>query len=163
MRESFRIGELASRTGCDIATIRYYEQAGLLPKPTRSSGNYRLYGADHVARLAFVRHCRSLDMTLAEIRMLLRFRDAPERNCAEVNTLLDEHIGHVAQRIAELTALETQLKQLRRLCTKVQAARNCGILDQLGRGVGARGRRSKVDHVHGAHADTRRRPIRNRA
>ena len=163
MRENFRIGELASRTGCDIATIRYYEQAGLLPKPTRSSGNYRLYGTDHVAHLAFVRHCRSLDMTLDEIRMLLRFRDAPERNCAEVNTLLDEHIGHVAQRITELTALETQLKQLRRLCTKVQAARDCGILDQLARGTGARRRLSSADHVHGAHAGKGRRSSRHRA
>jgi Cd(II)/Pb(II)-responsive transcriptional regulator len=163
MHESFRIGELASRTGCDVATIRYYEQAGLLPKPTRSSGNYRLYGADHVARLFFVRHCRSLDMTLDEIRMLLRFRDAPERNCAEVNTLLDAHIGHVAQRIGELTALETQLKQLRRLCTKVQAARDCKILDRLARDTGTKRRASSIDHVHGPHAGKRRRSVGARA
>ena len=156
MPGSFRIGELASRTGCDIATIRYYEHAGLLPKPTRSRGNYRLYGGDHVTRLTFIRHCRSLDMALDEIRALLRFRDAPERNCAEVNTLLDAHVGHVAERIAELTALQTQLKKLRRLCGKVQAARDCKILGELSKAAVSKRRISQIEHVHGAHTARRR-------
>ena len=54
-----RIGELAKRSDCPVETIRYYERERLLPKPRRTSGNYRLYGAEHVARLAFVRRCRS--------------------------------------------------------------------------------------------------------
>ncbi len=43
-------------------------------------------------RLAFVRHCRKLDMTLGELRELLCYMDAPQDNCAEVNALLDKHI-----------------------------------------------------------------------
>ena len=70
-------------------------------------------------------------MTLNEIRTLLRFRDAPEDNCGEVNTLLDAHIGHVAQRIASLKALEKQLKELRQLCNTTRTAKNCGILNDL--------------------------------
>jgi Cd(II)/Pb(II)-responsive transcriptional regulator len=97
--ELFKIGQLATQTGSKVETIRYYEQQRLLPQPARSDGNYRLYGAGHVKRLQFIRHCRSLDMTLDEIRTLLDFRDTPDANCAGVNTLLDKHIGHVADRI----------------------------------------------------------------
>jgi Cd(II)/Pb(II)-responsive transcriptional regulator len=95
----FKIGQLATQTGSKVETIRYYEQQRLLPQPARSDGNYRLYGAEHVKRLQFIRHCRSLDMTLDEIRTLLDFRDTSDANCAGVNTLLDKHIGHVADRI----------------------------------------------------------------
>ena len=87
MSNSLKIGELAKRTGCLVETIRYYEREGLLLEPARSEGNYRLYTDIHVERLQFIRHCRVLDMTLEEIRNLLRFRDAPDENCREVNAL----------------------------------------------------------------------------
>jgi len=131
-----RIGELAKRTGCTVETIRYYERAGLLAARARTQGNYRIYGEADVERLAFIRECRSLDMTLAEIGRLLAFRDAPERHCGEANALIDEHIGHVAQRIAELRALERRLIELRRLCRRTQKAKDCGILNRLGNGRG---------------------------
>ena len=131
MRNDLKIGELAKRTDCPVVTIRYYEREGLLPAPARSEGNFRLYGAAQLERLRFIRHCRSLDMTLDEIRLLLRFRDAPEEGCGAVNVLLEEHIGHVAQRITELKALEKQLRVLRRQCRTSQAAKDCGILRSL--------------------------------
>ena len=87
MSHGITIGVLAKRTQCQAETIRYYEREGLLPAPTRSQGNYRQYDTTHVERLSFIRHCRSLDMTLDEIRALLDFRDAPTRNCAEVTRL----------------------------------------------------------------------------
>lgn len=129
-----RIGKLAQATLCSVETVRYYEREGLLPPSVRSSGNYRLYGPDHVKRLRFIRHCRSLDMSHDEIRTLLAFRDAPQKSCDEVNVLLDEHIGHVAHRIAELKALERELKELRGRCGAVRTARDCGIMQSLGRG-----------------------------
>lgn len=131
MTMNLKIGELAARTGCQVETIRYYEREVLLPPPIRSSGNYRLYGEGHVGRLFFIRRCRSLDMALEEIRALLKFRDAPEASCGEVNELLDEHIRHVADRITELKALQRQLKQLRHLCDEAQEVKRCGILNEL--------------------------------
>ena len=125
-----KIGELAQRADCQTVTIRYYEREGLLPPPARSEGNYRLYNDEHVERLSFIRRCRSLDMTLGEICMLLCFRDAPEQNCDAVNNLLDTHIGHVALRIVELKALEQQLKNLRMGCADAQQARNCCIVKE---------------------------------
>lgn len=94
-----KIGELAKITETQAETIRFYEREGLLREPPRTEGNYRLYEAEHLERLAFIRHCRSLDMTLDEIRALLRFQDAPRDNCHAINDVLDEHIEHVARRI----------------------------------------------------------------
>src|SRR5215467_7836580 len=103
------IGELARTTGCGIETIRYYEREGLLPKTTRTNGNYRRYGEQHVRLLSFIRHCRSLDMSLNEIGILLKFRAGSQENCGEVNALIDTHLRHVEGRIEELQGLEREL------------------------------------------------------
>ncbi len=97
-----KIGELAEHTGCSIDTIRYYEKAGLLSTAPRSASNYRHYSATHVDELRFIRNCRALDMTHEEIRTLQASRAAPEQSCASVNDLIDEHLEHIAQRIALL-------------------------------------------------------------
>ncbi len=153
-----KIGELASVSSTAVATIRYYEREGLLPTAARTEGNYRVYGAEHAQRLQFVRHCRSLDMTLQEIRTLLAFKDAPQDNCAEVNALLDDHIGHVAQRVRELRQLEKQLKALRAQCLGAQDAAYCGILQ----GLALAPPRGKVTgHVHGTHSHKPQRAARD--
>jgi Cd(II)/Pb(II)-responsive transcriptional regulator len=146
MSNSLKIGELAKRTGSQVETIRYYEREGLLPEPGRSEGNYRLYSDTHLERLLFIRHCRSLDMTLEEIRSLLTFRDAPDDNCGEVNALLDEHIQHVAKRIKELKLLQKNLRGLRNLCQQTQATKDCGILRSLGSPVKNLPQSSDVEH-----------------
>ena len=127
-----KIGELAERSNCLVETIRYYERIGLLMPPDRSSNNYRSYNEGHAERLLFIRHCRALDMTLDEIRVLLDFRDHPEQNCLGVNQLLDKHISHVVERVTALSALEAQLRQLRSLCAAPDSISGCEILHALG-------------------------------
>ena len=126
-----KIGELARQAGTNPETIRYYEREGLLQRAGRSDGNYRVYSSAHRERLNFIRRCRNLDMTLDEIRTLLHYKDAPQENCGEVNRLLDEHIKHVTRRIAELRALEGELRLLRDNCNGASRAANCGILNGL--------------------------------
>jgi Cd(II)/Pb(II)-responsive transcriptional regulator len=150
-----RIGDLARRADCPIETVRYYEKEGLLPAPRRSSGNYRDYGPGHGERLAFIRRCRSLDMSLPEIRALLQAIERPDGDCAPVNALLDEHIGHVASRIAELKQLKTELDAIRAHCSGSHPAKACGILVTLGRPV-AKGDRART-HVDATHSARRRR------
>lgn len=126
-----RIGELATRLGVQTETIRYYEREQLLPKPQRTEGNYRLYGALEVERLTFIRNCRGFGMNLDEIRALLAIREEPERECGSVNQMLDEHIQNVGQRIAELQRLESQLQTLRQRCGKEVSVGDCQILNKL--------------------------------
>lgn len=147
-----KIGKLATATNTPVETIRYYERESLLPKTARSGSNYRIYGDAHIERLSFIRHCRRLDMTLAEIRTLLRFKDVPTENCGEVNALLDEHIGHVAARIRELRTLEKQLKNLRERCRHEQSAIHCGILNELSQPLSDDSPES-AGHVPGTHGN----------
>lgn len=124
-----KIGELAKAADTQVETIRFYEREGLMPLPERTEGNYRLYSPGHIERLRFIRHCRCLDMTLDEIRVLLKFWDSPQDSCEPVNQVLDEHITHVAYRIRELKALHTQLRDLRAKC--LGPGEVCGVIGGL--------------------------------
>lgn len=126
-----RIGELGEAAAVDIETIRYYERAGLLPAPARQANGYRAYGPAHLERLAFIRHCRALDMPLADVRRLLDFLDRPSGDCGDVNRLIDEQLARVRARIESMRALERQLNQLRGRCNVEQATTECGILHKL--------------------------------
>ena len=153
-----KIGELATATDTAVETIRFYEREALMAEPARSDSNYRQYGPAHVQRLAFIRRCRSLDMSLDEVRILLRYLDRPAADCGEVNAVLDEHIEHVARRVRELKVLEKQLRELRAHCSSGRKGQPCGILEQLSvdqRGSATEGTRrpsagrSHVGAVHG--------------
>lgn len=150
MKQSLKIGELARHAQCQPETIRYYEREGLLPQAARTAGNYRVYGHAHIERLTFIRNCRALDMTLDEIRELLRFRDVPQHALHAAHALLDEHVAHVAARISELQQLKRQLRALRRRCQPLRSNGECGILDELGH-PSARVRRKAAAHVRGTH------------
>lgn len=126
-----KIGELAKRTGATVETIRYYEKQGLLPEPSRSVGNYRLYRDAHIERLQFILHCRTLDMALEEVRVLLKYWDEPNRDCGDVDSLLDEHIEAVEERIKDLIQLKQHLTVLRQKCFSSAPAQSCGILNAL--------------------------------
>ncbi|KQQ53936.1 Cd(II)/Pb(II)-responsive transcriptional regulator [Pseudomonas sp. Leaf127] len=146
-----KIGELARLTDTQVETVRYYEREKLLPAPSRSDGNYRLYTQAHVERLTFIRNCRSLDMTLEEIRRLLNLRDSPQDQCESVNALIDEHIDHVDARVASLQALQGQLRDLRRRCSD-NGAEHCAILERLevtGAVAAPEGEPSHVGRSHG--------------
>ena len=125
-----RIGELATQAGCEVQTVRFYEREGLLEAPQREASGYRRYADRHLQRLQFIRHCRSLDIPLPEIRQLLEFAAAPDESCAHVDALLDEHIAHVQRRLKALKTLERQLVSLRARCDG-GTAHSCAILDSF--------------------------------
>ena len=128
-----KIGDLAKAAHTQVETIRYYEREELLAQTARTEGNYRVYGPEHVERLSFIRHCRRLDMTLDEIRALLKFKDSPPKDCSVINNLVDEHIKHVAVRIKELKSLQKQLVDLRNSCA------GGGAVDAVGACMGGAG------------------------
>jgi Cd(II)/Pb(II)-responsive transcriptional regulator len=124
-----KIGELAKLAGCTVEVVRFYESERILPPPQRQENGYRFYQNDHLQRLAFVRRCRDLDMSLKDIARLLEFADDPQSRCDEVNTLVDEQIQKVQIKLNEIKTLQTQLKNLRRQCNGETL--ECGILQEL--------------------------------
>ena len=145
-----KIGELAKQANCQVETVRYYEREGLLAAPSRSEGNYRLYQAQHLERLLFIRNCRTLDMTLDEVRSLLALMDDPQQSCAQVNQLIDEHIQHVQTRISNLQQLQQQLQVLRQRCSSGQGVQQCGILQHLNT-TGVLSTQAEQSHVGKSH------------
>ena len=125
------IGQLAKQAGCDTETIRYYEREELLQKPSRTASGYRSYTAWHLEQLNFVLHCRSLGMTLTDIKALQNFQAEPNLACKEINTLLDQHIARIHQKIHAMYLLEKQLIALRDCCHDNLTVRECGILKTL--------------------------------
>ncbi|WP_075116854.1 MerR family transcriptional regulator, partial [Pseudomonas aeruginosa] len=108
-----KIGELATRTGAAVETIRFYEAEGLLQASARAENNYRSYSDEHKKRLLFLLRCRSLDMAHDEIRALLELQDDSEKACGEVDGLLPEHRIYIDDRIAELIEFKRQIIEIR--------------------------------------------------
>lgn len=151
-----QIKQLATAAGVAAETIRYYEKCGLLAAPARRSNGYRNYSEAHLAKLAFIRHCRGLDMSLEEIRLLVHFMADPNQHCSQVNELIDQHIGHVATRIAELKKLQKQLLDLRAKCDSARTVSQCGILSELTQEPRQPGKphETQKHHVRGSHRTT---------
>jgi len=128
---SLKIGELAKRSGCSIQTIRYYEREGLLSFAERSEGNFRIYDQQAEERLMFIKRCRTLDLSLEEVKQLLALSQEPETACGEINQIVDQHIERVEERIVELQDLHVQLRRLRGHCSENLTVKQCGIIKGL--------------------------------
>lgn len=124
------IGGLSEKTGCHIETIRYYEKVGLLPKPMRSDGGHRLYGAEQVKRLVFIRRGRELGFSLADIRTLLLLVDGKRYTCQQVKTLMEKHLGDIQKKISDLKKLQKTLADISAQCREGKVPK-CPIIDVL--------------------------------
>ena len=130
MSRTFGIGELARETGCNIETIRYYERIGVIPQPPRTGGRYRIYDADDIRRVSFVRRARELGFGLDEVRSLLRFATEAEGRCAEVRQLAVDHVETIRAKIIDLRRIEMFLENFIGRCQPGSRER-CGILEML--------------------------------
>lgn len=125
-----KIGALARATDTKVETIRYYERIGLLPRPPRTDGNYRAYGAPDLNRLSFIRRARDLGFSLDQVRALLELSDDRGRDCATVDDLARDHLAAVERKIADLVALKGALSELIASCCGGTVA-ECRILEAL--------------------------------
>lgn len=125
------IGNLAKATDTKVETIRYYERIGLLPKPPRTTGNYRSYGATELARLSFIRRSRDLGFSLDQIRAMLALSDDRHRDCSGIDEIANLHLREVDRKIADLTALRRELKAVIASCGGGTVS-ECRIIEALG-------------------------------
>jgi DNA-binding transcriptional MerR regulator len=130
MTNFFPIGEAARRSGVKAPTIRYYEQIGLLPPPSRSEGNRRYYGDIDLRRLAFIRHARELGFEIEAIRALLALQDDPYQTCATADAIAKARLTEVEQRIRSLQALKVELEAMVEGCSHGRVA-GCRVIEAL--------------------------------
>ena len=132
-----KIGAIAKQTGLKIETIRFYEAEGLIEPPTRSGGNYRLYGQTHLDRLSFIKRSRDLGFTLDQVRDLLRLADNPRGSCEEVDSIVALHIDEIDHKLADLTALRSEVVRWGSDCEATTIA-ECKVIDALSSGAPGR-------------------------
>ncbi len=123
--------DLARATGCNLETIRYYENIGVMPAPPRTQNGYRCYDGAHVSRLRFIMRSRDLGFTLNEIRSLLALVDGGMQTCAEVESVTREHLENVRAKIADLNRIERVLSQTVAECSGKNVP-ECAVINALG-------------------------------
>ena len=107
-----KIGELASRSGVPIKTIRYYEELGLITTTDRTEGHFRLFHADTINRLSFIKQLQGLGLSLREIGECLVIYDAGELPCADIQEKLESHMQEIDRQVADLLLLRQELTSI---------------------------------------------------
>jgi len=86
-----QIGKVGQKCGVSIHTIRYYEKLGLLGKPSRSEGGFRLYSQNAIDKLKFIKQAQSLGFTLSEIQQIIEASTHGLDNCCNyISEILKE-------------------------------------------------------------------------
>ena len=125
-----KIGALAKATATKVETVRYYELSGLLPAPARTQSNYRQYGSEHLARLAFIRRARDLGFTVSAVRELLSLADDGKMPCDAIDEIATLHLAEVKRKIADLTSLRKELSRMIG-CSRHGTVADCNIVESL--------------------------------
>ena len=115
-KRPLKIGEIARLAGVGARTIRQYEQRSLLKPASRSEGGqHRLYGAEEVARLKFIKRAKLAGLTLAEVKDLLTLVAKGERgeNIPHVKEVLEEKLRETERKMQEITAFRDSLRYYR--------------------------------------------------
>jgi MerR family mercuric resistance operon transcriptional regulator len=112
-----RIGELATRTGCNLETVRYYERIGLLAPPPRNASGYRSYARGDAERLRFIVRSRGLGFSLVEIRSLLTLIADHGHPCAEVDSIARAHLEQIETKQRELAEMAGELCRMIESCS----------------------------------------------
>jgi DNA-binding transcriptional MerR regulator len=127
-----QIGIIAKKLGLSVDAIRFYERNYLLPRPPRTQGGFRKYGESDVETLGFIRRIQGLGFTLNEVRDLLELRRSRLQPCAPVRRRLEQKIGDVRRKLADLQKLEHELRTALHRCNKEMRKRpaHCPLLTE---------------------------------
>ena len=137
-----RTGELAAEAGVNVQTLRYYERRGLLPEPARQQSGYRVYGADAVRTVRFIKRAQELGFGLRDAEALLVLAAGGPEACEAAHELAEEKIAELDARIADLRAMRDSLERLAATCVRPRAERECPLLHAIGRAADRGGDRA---------------------
>ena len=129
--DGLTIGKLAAAAGVGVETVRFYERKGLIQRPARPAGGFRVYSSDAIARLAFVREVQEVGFTLKEIRDLLMLRANPAADCAAVRGRAAAKLAQLESGIAKFERMCANLRELLSECPGRGQLDKCSIVEAL--------------------------------
>ncbi len=97
-----KIGEVAKRTGIGVETLRFYERSGLLSRPARTEGGYRLYDSEALDTLEFIKRAQTLGFTLDEIKRIITESQAGQSPCDEVREIVRQRLAELDERLEQM-------------------------------------------------------------
>lgn len=122
--------QVAKYLGIDLETIRFYEKEKMISEPRRMDNGYRKYSAENLVELKFIQHCRSLGISLQEIKTLKTIQ-GQSVDCSEAKTIIEKNIALIEVKMKELKSLRTQLKSLSEACHSEGSAKDCELIKSL--------------------------------
>jgi|SRR5581483_4319440 len=112
---ALRIGRVAKESKASIHTIRYYEKIGLLKRPARSGGGFRLYPSETVDQLVFIQKAQDMGLTLREVKQIICCGDKGLGPCCDLTVnVFSKKVKELEGKIAELEAMKSRLKAVLR-------------------------------------------------
>lgn len=126
-----KIGEVAKRAGIGVETLRFYERSGLLGRPARTEGGYRLYDAEALSVLEFIKRAQTLGFTLEEIKRIIAESRTGRKPCAEVRELLRQRLAELDEQMKLLQQYRLELAQTLQRWEKTGEAEGlfCGLIE----------------------------------
>jgi len=141
-RRMLKIGEVSKRSGVGVEALRFYEKSGLLDRPSRTYSGYRVYGAEVLERLAFIKQAQALGFSLDEIRRIVEDARRGESPCDEVREIVRRRLTELDERLRELHRYRDELQHTLAEWDEVGRAPGhiCGLIEG-----------SEVGHAHHHH------------
>lgn len=133
MNGRYTISQLAHAAEVPTTTIRYYERVDLVQPEDRSAGNYRLYSEESLRKLKFIRAAQGIGFTLDDVRALLATPSNTAASCREVQSLIEDRLAEVDQRLKDLRHVQRVLKSSLEKCKETQQAGCCHVVETLRR------------------------------
>jgi MerR family mercuric resistance operon transcriptional regulator len=131
MSRRYTISQLAHAAEVPTTTVRYYERVGLVRPEDRSAGNYRLYSDESLQKLKFIRTAQAIGFTLDDVKALLSTPDSSAASCRQVQSLIEERLAEVAQRLKDLRHVQQVLKLALAKCRETERDDCCHVIETL--------------------------------
>ncbi len=123
------IGRLAEQAGVNIETVRYYQRIGLINEPPKPLQGYRIYPADAVSRIRFIKRAQDLGFTLREITELLALNDG---DCSEARAMAEQKRAVIEARVRDLRRIQGALDTMISACRISEAeCADCALIETL--------------------------------
>ena len=130
-KNMLKIGDVSKKSGIGIEALRFYEKSGLLEKPSRTMSGYRVYDADVIERLAFIKQSQALGFSLDEIKQIIDDARKGKSPCDEVREIVRHRLEELDERMREMRRYRKELSEtLREWDEKGQAPGHiCGLIE----------------------------------
>lgn len=130
-QSDLKIGEVSRISGIGIEALRFYERSGLLKKPLRSAGGYRIYDGGILQRLDFIKKAQTLGFSLDEIRRIINDAQHGASPCAEVRKIVGERLAELDERMREMKRYRKELAATLDEWNKIGRAPGnvCGLIE----------------------------------